>query len=142
MTISTKPCYKKSQIEKLEQEVAKLPTMENDLSLISQQVLEKESELNTLKVEEKEARNALGQATELISRVEQIEKLSKQRLVEKSNLQKERENFTMLAEAFGKKGIQAMIIETAIPEIEEEANNLLEKLTEGRMKVTFETQRE
>lgn len=35
-----------------------------------------------------------------------------------------------------------MIIETAIPEIEDEANRLLDKLTEGRMKVTFETQRE
>jgi len=35
-----------------------------------------------------------------------------------------------------------MIIETAIPEIEDEANSLLEKLTEGRMKVAFITQKE
>src|SRR3989338_9743530 len=35
-----------------------------------------------------------------------------------------------------------MIIETAIPEIEDEANSLLDKLTNGRMKVRFDTQRE
>lgn len=35
-----------------------------------------------------------------------------------------------------------MIIEAAIPEIEDETNKLLEKLTEGRMKVSFETQKE
>ena len=47
-----------------------------------------------------------------------------------------------LAVAFGKKGIQAMIIETAIPEIEEEANELLARLTDGQLSLTFETQRE
>lgn len=47
-----------------------------------------------------------------------------------------------LAVAFGKKGIQAMIIESAIPEIEEEANELLARLTDGQLTLTFETQRE
>jgi exonuclease SbcC len=50
--------------------------------------------------------------------------------------------FEELRLAFGKKGIQAMIIESAIPEIEYEANTLLARLTEGRMHVRFETQRE
>ena len=44
--------------------------------------------------------------------------------------------------AFGKRGIQAMIIEGALPEIEEEANLLLRRMTDGRMSVRFETQRE
>jgi exonuclease SbcC len=50
--------------------------------------------------------------------------------------------FEELRLAFGKKGIQAMIIEAAIPEIEFEANRLLARMTEGRMHVRFETQRE
>jgi len=50
--------------------------------------------------------------------------------------------FDELALAFGKKGIQAMIIEAAIPEIEDEANKLLDKLTEGRLKISLQTQRE
>ena len=45
-----------------------------------------------------------------------------------------------LAEAFGKKGIQAVIIENAIPEIETEANRILSRLTENKMHVAFITQ--
>ena len=47
-----------------------------------------------------------------------------------------------LQAAFGKKGLQAMIIEAAIPEIESEANRLLNRMTDGRMAVRIETQRE
>lgn len=133
---------KKSQIEKLKEQVEKLPEIVSDLNNLETQIKHKESALSSFRGEEKEARNLLGQATELISRAEQMEKLSKQKQEEKSNLQKEKEAFGELALAFGKKGIQAMIIETAIPEIEEEANSLLEKLTGGRMKVALITQKE
>ena len=133
---------KKSQIEKLEEEVKKLPNLVSHLSNLEIQFSQKENQLNSLRGEEKEARNLLGQATELISRAEQMEKLSTQKLEEKSQLQKEKEAFEELALAFGKRGIQAMIIETAIPEIEDESNRLLDRLTEGRMRVRLETQRE
>ncbi len=47
-----------------------------------------------------------------------------------------------LQTAFGKKGVQALLIESAIPEIEDEANRLLSRMTDGRMNLRFETQRE
>jgi DNA repair protein SbcC/Rad50 len=47
-----------------------------------------------------------------------------------------------LRDAFGKKGLQAMIIESAIPEIEVEANRLLQRMSEGRMNLRLETQRD
>ncbi len=50
--------------------------------------------------------------------------------------------FAELRDAFGKKGIQAMIIESAIPEMEVEANRLLQRMSEGRMNLRLETQRE
>ena len=83
----------------------------------------------------------MGRATELITRAEHSEKVYRQKGEEKSVLQKEKEIFEELSLAFGKKGIQAMIIESAIPEIEDETNNLLEKLTDGRMKVSLITQK-
>lgn len=43
--------------------------------------------------------------------------------------------------AFGKKGVPAMLIEAAIPELEELANDLLARMTDGRMHLRFETQR-
>jgi exonuclease SbcC len=44
--------------------------------------------------------------------------------------------------SFGKRGVQAMIIEQAVPQIEEKANELLQKITGGRMSVSLQTQRE
>ncbi|MHB9090784.1 MAG: SbcC/MukB-like Walker B domain-containing protein, partial [Chloroflexota bacterium] len=58
-----------------------------------------------------------------------------------ARLLEEKGIYDELALAFGKKGIQAMIIETAVPELEDEANALLSRMTDGRMRVKFETQR-
>jgi exonuclease SbcC len=44
--------------------------------------------------------------------------------------------------AFGKQGVPAMIIEAAVPEVEETANRLLGRMTGGSMTVRFDTQRE
>lgn len=50
--------------------------------------------------------------------------------------------YAELTAAFGKKGVQALIIENALPEIQEEANRLLSRMTSGAMSITFETHRE
>ncbi|MCY4071788.1 MAG: SMC family ATPase [Chloroflexi bacterium] len=44
--------------------------------------------------------------------------------------------------AFGRDGVPGMIIETAIPELEAEANALLARMTDGGMRIGFNTQRE
>jgi len=46
-----------------------------------------------------------------------------------------------LREAFGKNGVPAMLIEAVLPELEASANQLLGRMTNGRMNVRFETQR-
>lgn len=50
-------------------------------------------------------------------------------------------DYNDLANAFGKTGVQALIIETAIPTIEVEANRLLGNMSGGRMSLALETQR-
>lgn len=47
-----------------------------------------------------------------------------------------------LRAAFGKNGVPAMMIESAIPELEQTANALLSKMTDGRMHLRLNTQRE
>ncbi len=44
--------------------------------------------------------------------------------------------------AFGRNGVPAMIIEAILPELEMSANELLLRMTNGRMNVRFETQRQ
>jgi len=50
--------------------------------------------------------------------------------------------YAELREAFGGSGIPAMIIEAAIPELEDEANALLTRMTDGRMRLHVSTRRE
>lgn len=47
-----------------------------------------------------------------------------------------------LEEACGRNGVQALLIETALPEIEDHANDLLYRLSGGEMRVRFDTQRD
>jgi exonuclease SbcC len=50
--------------------------------------------------------------------------------------------YQQLNDAFGKDGIQALIIENAIPEIEREANALLSRLTDNRIQISIESLRD
>ena len=50
--------------------------------------------------------------------------------------------YKTLEKAFGKDGVPALLIEQALPEIELEANDILEKLSGGMMRVNFLTQRD
>lgn len=52
------------------------------------------------------------------------------------------ELYKMLINVYSKKGIQAAIIENAIPELENETNRILTKITDGRLMVEFLTQRD
>jgi len=50
--------------------------------------------------------------------------------------------YQQLDKAFGKDGIQALIIENAVPQIAEEANAILARLTDNRIQVAFESLRD
>ncbi|HEY1295263.1 MAG TPA: SMC family ATPase [Chloroflexota bacterium] len=71
-----------------------------------------------------------------------LERKQRDSLARQDALRREQSVFGDLAYAFGRRGVQAMIIETAIPEIEDEANRILGRMTDGRMHVKFETQRD
>jgi exonuclease SbcC len=47
-----------------------------------------------------------------------------------------------LATIFGKRGIQTMLIENALPELEQDANDLLSRMTDNSTQVRFATQRQ
>lgn len=55
---------------------------------------------------------------------------------------REQSRYQILTKAFGRDGIPALIVENAVPELEDIANDLLGRMTNGAMRVRFETQRE
>lgn len=71
-----------------------------------------------------------------------VRRADRQKVVtEKTALARRAAMLRQLEEACGRKGIQVLLIEHALPEIEDYANNLLESLTGGEMRVSFDTQR-
>jgi exonuclease SbcC len=105
--------------------------------------LAKEEEVHQASLQkERQVRDSLIALQERLRQLAELE-VSKQ---EKAKLLQEALNeesiYKELAEAFGKKGIQALLIEQALPEIEIEANRLLAKMTDNRMSLRLESQRE
>jgi DNA repair protein SbcC/Rad50 len=111
-----------------------------------QEVEDRVAEKETLEREaDKIVHELVGQRGELKNDIERCDKLQVERnklFAEHKKAEEEKRIYDELASAFGKKGIQAMIIENVIPEIEEEANGLLGRMTDGRMTVQFATQRD
>jgi exonuclease SbcC len=101
-----------------------------------------EAEAEALRRQESAARMRLGAAQQRLDACQALKKQRQERQKEQTRLAEERAIYDELRLAFGKKGVPAMIIEAAIPEIEATANDLLTRMTGGRMHVRFETQRE
>ena len=59
-----------------------------------------------------------------------------------ARLEQEQSVYRQLQTAFGRQGVQAMLIETALPRLEDYANELLGRMTDNRMHVKLESQRE
>jgi exonuclease SbcC len=124
-----------SQRESLLSQVVRLPG-------VLEQVRAKAAEVEEARSQSSRARLALGAAQQKLDHCHNLARERERRSAEWQQTAEEKTIFEELRLAFGKKGIQAMIIEAAIPEIEFEANSLLARMTEGRMHVRFETQRE
>ena len=61
---------------------------------------------------------------------------------EREQLSRRVVEYKVLERAFGKNGVPAMLIEQALPQIETKANEILDRLSGGRMSIKFITQQE
>jgi len=99
-------------------------------------------EVDEARIYERRARERVGAAQQKLAACDALSDQKATLMAERKRLAEEKELYDELCLAFGKKGVPAMIIETAIPEIEDEANALLTRITAGRMHIRFDTQRE
>ncbi|MDE2939570.1 MAG: SMC family ATPase [Chloroflexota bacterium] len=123
------------QIAEAEESVTQLPAEEDRLAQLNRKVGELGASLQS----------ALARKALLEDRVERLANLEKELAESQESLKQAQEGqgiYQELAGAFGRQGIQAMLIETAVPRLEEEANVLLGRMTDNRMHVKLETQRE
>ena len=76
--------------------------------------------------------------------ISQLESVKKQFIDDKKRLKdiyKKYRVYTELAQAFGKNGIQALMIENILPQLEAETNQILARLTDNQLHIQFFTQR-
>jgi len=90
---------------------------------------------------EQQASLRLGAARNKVEYCADLRAQRARRVCEEQERRAEQGVYEELRRAFGRNGVQAMIIESAIPEIEREANHLLARMTRGSMHVLFDTQR-
>ena len=121
---------------------AELASALESAQAIEQQLENQVQVANQLHAREGRARQSVGAAQQKLDTCRYLETQHQERTAELARLVEERALFEELQLAFGKKGLQALIIETAIPELEEEANRLLGRMTDGRMNLRFDTQRD
>jgi len=121
--------------QELVAELGLLPQRASDLA-------QAEAEHQALTTQQQQAQESVWTAKEKLQRCSELEekKKEKERLLAEAS--KREKIYKDLAEAFGKKGVQALLIEMALPEVEVEANRLLARMTDNRMHVKIETQRE
>jgi exonuclease SbcC len=124
-----------TQIDALASEILRLQELVKEYQL-------RQNEVNRLRSDERRAHERV-----IVARQE-LEALATQR-ARRERLETERANKTHqeglleeLKKAFGKNGVPAMIIETALPELEASANDLLMRMTDGRMNLRLTTQKE
>jgi len=121
-------------MQALNAELSVLPELEADLVVA-------QKELDDLIQRQAQGRQILGAIREKLDRITSLEGTKRDKEEEAKGIATEKKVYDELALAFGKKGIQAMIIENVIPEIEEGANRLLSRMSDNRMSVKIETQR-
>lgn len=80
-----------------------------------------------------------GQLTAKLSQARADREALKRQRHEQKVAQRQRSLLKHVRAAFGKHGIPSLIIEQTLPEIEERANELLDRLSDGRMHVRLET---
>jgi len=130
---------KKSDIETSEKIIYEIKIELEGLSILQGELVQEEGLLKQQLVSKEEILSEKGgyqsKYGQCLKLKEEKNKIGK----ELEGSYKEKNIYEKLIIAFGKNGIQALIIENALPEIEEEANNLLAKLTNNSTQVAMES---
>ena len=101
-----------------------------------------EEDLYDIQEQENHLRREVGMATQNVVVLESFKERKAELLEERESKTRQIADHKQLERAFGKDGIPALLIEQALPEIQESTNELLDRLSNGRMSFNFVTQRE
>ncbi len=114
--------------------LADLPDHRDQVVELEQQLADRYQQLN----------RQFAVSGQLTEQLEQLEKLRLALQEQEAEIQSCREQqlvYDELTKAFGKNGIQALIIENILPQLESEANQILRRLSNNQLHIQFITQK-
>lgn len=130
------------QLQAAEQNEQQLQKRNAELADVDKQLSDSQGQLDKHHRERDELLQRQGALESLCARAVE---LAQERDKLREDLKSEQQQvwiYQRLDEAFGKDGIQALIIENAVPQIEKEANAILAQLTDNRIQIAFESLRD
>ena len=83
----------------------------------------------------------IGRVQQQLSQLETVQSQHEQQQKNLEDLRHKYQVYRALAEAFGRKGIQALMIENLLPQLEAETNQILGRLSDHQLHVQFVTQK-
>ncbi len=125
-----------------EKEAADAQTEMDALAELVEEARRREDEVRRLRTAEKRAEEGRIRAQQALAALDAARRRKEELVQRQHDLMERKSIYEDLRSAFGKNGVPAMIIEAAIPELEESANHLLMRMSGGRMNVRLDTQRE
>jgi DNA repair protein SbcC/Rad50 len=120
------------QLQAIETELAGRSAAVAEQLRVAHQLKLEEDALHLLQVQ-------LGEITARLERIAREREELKQRRAECADALHQRQLYKHLRTAFGRHGIPSLIIEQTLPELEDRTNELLHRITDGRMHVKLET---
>ena len=125
----------------LVQALANLDEQIVELRALETERVRRSDELRHLRTQREAASNRVHSAQQQLAALEMQRARLKQFQAEQESLQGEQALYDDLRRAFGKNGVPALLIESAIPELEASANEMLARMTDGRMHLRLSTQK-
>ncbi len=122
------------QLGLLNEQLKNTPDLSVAIDQIEQQIKQRRQQLDA-------AISQLGSLKQQQTHLAEIEQQLAKQTEEINTVRRQHRVYQELAQAFGKNGIQALMIENILPQLEAETNHLLSRLSANQLHVQFVTQR-
>lgn len=133
---------KKDEAAEQEQAFAEAAQALADSETRAPNVQEAESRLFALREDENRVRDEAGAARQRVDVLETLRNRRAEHDLKRKDFNQNIVRHKSLERAFGKDGVPALLIEQALPQIQQKANDILERLSDGAMTIQFVTQAE
>ncbi|MDJ0732933.1 MAG: SMC family ATPase [Nostocaceae cyanobacterium] len=123
-----------SQIENITRQLSESPNPAIEIQTLEQQITSRRQQLD-------EQIAQLGRLEQMALQLDNLENQYTQQQQQLQTTKRQYRIYQELAQAFGKNGIQTLMIENVLPQLEAETNQLLSRLSANQLHVQFVTKR-